>query len=102
MGLEVAFSLTNALVKEKVLDLKDIANKLSTQPAAIVGLNNRGKIAEGYLADLVIINLGKKWKVEEKNIVSKSKNTPFLGQELEGTIEYTIKKGKIIYSCHKD
>lgn len=101
-GLEVAFSLTNALVKEKVLDLKDIANKLSTQPAAIVGLSNCGKITEGYLADLVIVDLGKKWKVEGKDIVSKSKNTPFLGQELEGTIEYTIKKGKVIYSRRKD
>lgn len=101
-GLEVAFSLTNALVKEKVLDLKDIANKLSTQPAAIVGLSNCGKITEGYLADLVIVDLGKKWKVEEKNIVSKSKNTPFLGEELEGVIECTIKKGKVIYSRRKD
>jgi len=102
MGLEIAFSLTNALVKEKILDLKDIANKLSTQPAAIAGLSNCGKIAEGYPADLVIADLGKKWKVEEENIVSKSKNTPFLGEELEGTIEYTIKKGKVIYSRHKD
>ena len=102
IGLEIVFSLTNALVKEKVLDLKDIANKLSTQPAAIAGLSNCGKIAEGYLADLVIADLGKKWKVEEENIVSKSRNTPFLGEELEGTIEYTIKKGKVIYSHHKD
>jgi len=102
MGLEIAFSLTNALVKEKILDLKDIANKLSTQPAAIAGLSNCGKIAEGYPADLVIADLGKKWKVEEENIVSKSKNTPFLGEELEGTIEYTVKKGKVIYSRHKD
>jgi len=102
MGLEIVFSLTNALVKEKILDLKDIANKLSTQPAAIAGLSNCGKIAEGYPADLVIADLGKKWKVEEENIVSKSKNTPFLGEELEGTIEYTIKKGKVIYSRHKD
>jgi len=102
IGLELAFSLTNLLVKEKTLGLKDVANKLSTQPAAIAGLDKHGKIALGYAADLVIVDLEGKWKVAEETIASKSKNTPFLGQELEGTIEYTIKKGKVIYSGHKD
>jgi len=102
IGLELAFSLTYLLVKEKALDLKDLANKLSTQPAAIAGLDKCGKIAKDYVADLVIVDLEGKWKVEEENMASKSKNTPFLGQELEGTIEHTIKKGKVIYSRHKD
>ena len=102
IGLELAFSLTYLLVKEKALDLKDLANKLSTQPAAIAGLDKCGKIAKDYVADLVIVDLEGKWKVEEENLASKSKNTPFLGQELEGTIEHTIKKGKVIYSRHKD
>ncbi|MCK4912354.1 MAG: dihydroorotase [Candidatus Omnitrophica bacterium] len=103
IGLELAFSLTNSyLIKDKTLDLKDLTSKLSTQPAAIAGLSNCGKIAQGYVADLVIADLEGKWKVEEENIASKSKNTPFLGQELEGTIEHTIKRGKVIYSRLKD
>ena len=103
IGLELAFSLANTyLVKDKTLDLKDLANKLSVQPAAIAGLDKCGKIVQGYSADLVIVDLNSKWKVEEENIASKSKNTPFLGQELEGVIEYTIKKGKVIYSRPKD
>ena len=103
IGLEMAFSLTNSyLVKDKTLSLEDVANKLSTQPAAIAGLDKCGKIAKDYVADLVIVDLEGKWKVEEENMASKSKNTPFLGQELEGTIEHTIKKGKVIYSRHKD
>lgn len=102
IGLELAFSLTNFLVKDKTLDLKGVANRLSAQPAAIAGLDKCGKIARDYAADLVIVDLNGKWKVEEENIASKSKNTPFLGQELEGTIEYTIKKGKVVYSRRKD
>jgi len=103
IGLELAFSLTNNyLVKDKTFSLKDLVNKLSTQPAAIAGLEKCGKIAEGYIADLVIADLEGKWKVEEENLASKSKNTPFLGKELEGVIEHTIKKGKIIYSRLKD
>jgi len=61
-----------------------VANKLSTQPAAIARLDKRGKIAQGYIADLVITDLTRKWKVEGKNLASKSMNTPFLGHELEG------------------
>jgi len=87
---------------ERVFDLKEIANKLSRQPAAIIGLDNCGKIAQGYSADLVVADLDRKWKVEEENIVSKSKNTPFLGQELKGVIEYTLKAGKVIYTCRKN
>jgi len=103
IGLEMAFSLTNSyLVKDKTLSLEDVANKLSTQPAAIARLDKRGKIAQGYIADLVITDLTRKWKVEGKNLASKSMNTPFLGHELEGTIEQTIKKGKVIYSRLKD
>ena len=99
IGLELAFALTNTyLVKKKVLDLREIANKLSKQPAAIIGLDNYGEIAQGCPADIVIVDLNRKWKVEEEGIVSKSKNTPFLGQELEGVIEYTLKKGKIVYT----
>ncbi len=102
IGLELAFSLTNTyLVKEKVFDLKEMANKLSKRPAAIAGLDKCGEITQGYPADLVIVDLSRKWKVEEKNIVSKSKNTPFLGRELEGAIEYTLKKGKVVYARYK-
>lgn len=103
IGLELAFSLANTyLVKEKIIDLKGIADKLSAQPAAIAGLAGYGRVTLGVPADLVIADLGKTWKVEEKNIVSKSKNTPFLGQELTGVIESTIKKGKIVYTRQED
>ncbi|MFH1519851.1 MAG: dihydroorotase [Candidatus Omnitrophota bacterium] len=103
IGLELAFSLTNTyLVKEKVIDLRGIADKLSAQPAAIAGLAGYGKVTPGAAADLVIADLSKTWKVVEKNIASKSKNTPFLGQELTGVIESTIKKGKIVYTRQEE
>lgn len=98
MGLELAFSLINTyLVKTGVLDLKGIAEKLAFNPAKITGLTNCGEIKEGYQSNLVIVDIDKKWTVEEENIVSKSKNTPFLNKELEGVIEYTIYKGTIVY-----
>jgi dihydroorotase len=101
IGLELAFSLTYTyLVKKNVLDLKGLVEKLSFNPAKIIGLKECGQIKEGFFADIVIVDLNKKWKVEESNLVSKSENTPFLGYELEGVIEYTLRKGKTVYKSN--
>lgn len=98
IGLEFAFSLAYTyLVKTGAIDLKELVKKFSLKPAEITGIKQGGKIEKGFTADLVIADLNKKWKVKEEDILSKSKNTPFLGYELDGTIEYTIHEGKIVY-----
>jgi dihydroorotase len=98
IGLETAFSSTYThLVKEKVIDLKMLVEKLAANPAKILGINSCAKLEEGLEASVVIADLNKKWKVIEGNLRSKSKNTPLLGRELEGVIEYTIHKGKVVY-----
>lgn len=97
IGLEFAFSLSYQLVKEKVLSLEVIADRLSYRPAKILGLEERGEIKEGMRADLVIVDLEKEWVVDKESIVSRSKNTPFLGRKLPGVVEYTISGGKIVY-----
>lgn len=98
IGLEWAFALSYTyLVKEKVLDVKQLVEKMSYAPARILGLNDRGYIKEGYLADLVIADENKQWTIREEEIASKSKNTPFLGVTLQGCVEYTLHRGKIVY-----
>jgi len=99
IGLETAFSLTYThLVKPGLLDLKDISRKLSSGPAGIVGLRHCGVIQEGSAGEAVIIDLNAKWRVTEEGLASKSKNTPFVGWDLDGVVEYTVHKGKVVYS----
>jgi dihydroorotase len=99
IGLEFAFSLTYThLVKAGILDLKEIANKLSANPAKIVGLSHCGVIQEGFIADIVIADLNRQWIIQEDKIRSKSKNTPFIGYQLYGVVEKTIHKGKIVFN----
>ena len=98
IGLEFAFSLAYTyLVKEGTLSLQDITRKLSANPAQIVGLSHCGKIEEGYTADLTIVDLERSWTIEEASLVSKSKNTPFLGRLVQGVVEKTIHRGKVVY-----
>lgn len=98
VGLELAFSLTYTyLVKNGILDLKALVEKLSFNPIKILGLTERGKIEEGFLADIVVVDLDKEWVVEPARFFSKSNNTPFMGKKLKGTVEYTIHRGRIVY-----
>ena len=99
IGLETAFAAANTyLVKNKTVDYRMIAQKMAYNPANILGLTKCGKIQEGFQANVVIIDPEKRVLVSEKEIVSKSKNTPFLGTELTGVVETTIHRGHIIYN----
>ncbi len=103
IGLEFAFSLAYTyLVKGNIIGLPAIAEKMSLNPAKIIGLKNCGEIKEGNFADLAIVDLEKTQKIDKESIFSKSKNTPFLGKELEGVVECTIHNGRIVYQKDKN
>lgn len=98
-GLETAVSLTLSLVHEGVLTLRELVEKMSLNPARILGLDNsginKGTLRPGAPADVVIINLKKKFKVDANLFVSKGKNTPFDGLALKGAPVVTISRGKV-------
>ena len=68
--------------------------KMSINPAKLYNLDC-GFIKEGSVADLVIFNPDESYKVTK--FESKSFNSPFIGHELYGKINYTICKGKIVF-----
>ncbi len=98
IGLETALSLAiMELIDKHVLSWPDLVDKMSLTPSKILGLDS-GTLSVGKNADIIIIDPSKKYKFTKESIMSKSKNTPFLGKELKGLVEYTIFKGKIIYN----
>ena len=82
IGLESAFGLINKHL-EKHLTLNEIIDKISNNPRKILGLKNNS-IEEGNYANLTLFNPSNKWEFKENDIVSKSKNSPFVGEELKG------------------
>lgn len=99
IGLETSLGLTIAeLVAPGIITLTEMVDKMSASPARIVGLDKKGEIKEGNDADITIIDPDKEWIFTKDDIVSKSKNTPFIGRKLKGTVEYTVFGGKIVYS----
>ena len=97
-GLETAVSLfLDKLVNKNIISLQKFIEMISTNPALILGLENKGKICIGTDADLTILNLHKEIVVDVNRFKSKSRNNPFHGWKLKGAPEMTIVGGKIVY-----
>jgi dihydroorotase len=96
-GIETSFAACyTKLVKENHITLSRLSEIMSKSPASIMNLNI-GAIEEGYKADLVIVDLEKNYEINSENFISKGKNTPFNGMNVQGEILLTLKEGKKVY-----
>jgi len=95
-GIETAFALSLALVREGVLTLPELLRKFTANPAKLLGIPY-GQVAPGKIADLIIFNMDAAWKVDRNSFLSKGKNSPFHGWSLKGKNLLTIVDGKIVY-----
>ena len=93
-GLETALGLSMKLVDENVITFKSLIEKLTLNPAKIMGLQ-KGTLKPGSDSDIVIIDAKKQYRVNASEFRSKGKNTPFDGMYLKGTAVITICKGKV-------
>ncbi|MBI5643834.1 MAG: dihydroorotase [Deltaproteobacteria bacterium] len=96
IGLETAFSVVYELAQEGILELNQIIKALTINPAKAFSLD-KGSLRVGSSADIAIIDLNKTWKVEPRELKSKSKNTPYGGRTLKGVVVSTIVNGKVIF-----
>ena len=97
IGLETAVPLIiTELVRKSGFSYMQAFEKVTCNPARILNLD-RGALKEGGHADVTIVNPERKIRVDMQFLRSRCKNTPFLGRELYGSIEYTICNGKIVY-----
>ncbi len=97
IGFETAFALA---VTNLTDDTDTLAKLLSVNPAAIIGKPG-GVICDGVPADITIADMGAVYVLTEESIVSRSKNTPFIGQKLRGAVTHTIVDGNLVYDGGK-
>ena len=97
VGLETAASLTyTELVEQGYLTSMQMAEKMSYNPAKILELD-KGDIAPGKIADIVIFDPNTKYTIDKNTFASKGKNTPFHGREVTGKVRATIVSGQVVY-----
>ena len=97
VGLETAAALTyTELVKPGILTPMQMAEKMSYNPAKVLGLK-KGTVAEGSHADLTIFDPEYEWVIDPAEFLSKGKNKPFGGKKVIGKVMATIVDGEIAY-----
>ena len=100
IGLETSLALgITSLVKTRELELMELLEKMTINPAMLYHLD-AGRLTEGGPADLVLFDPDKKWTVQDQ-FLSKANNSPFIGWELTGQVQYTICGGKVVYEREK-
>lgn len=101
IGFETAYPLAVMhLVHAGLITHKKLEELLSLRPREILGLP--GGLQEGEEADITICDPEAAYTFDIKSVVSRSKNSPFLGRRMTGCAQYTIVDGGIVYDRHSD
>lgn len=98
VGLETSAALTfTHLVKTGILTMTQMVEKMSANPARILGLAQKGCIGEGKDADIVVFDPEKTYRIDKTKFASKGTNTPFDGMVVTGETVCTIAGGRVVY-----
>lgn len=99
----IQFSLVAVmeLVREGVLSLEQLVQKMCHAPAELYNIERRGYIRPGYQADLVLVNPDYEWTVTADCVLSKCGWSPMEGQQFHARVEKTFVNGTLVYNGDK-
>jgi len=101
VGLETSFPLLYThLVKKNKISLNKLVECMSSKCADIFGIDG-GYLDENEIANVTIIDLNKKERIQGVDFISMGKSTPFNDWYVNGVVMYTIYNGKIVYRKDK-
>jgi dihydroorotase len=96
IGLETMLSAALGLFHNGNMPLGRLVEAMSSKPAEILGLET-GRLAPGAPADFALVDLTLSWTVKEKDLRSRSKNSPLEDCTLEGRVLETVVAGRTVY-----
>ncbi len=99
VGLETSLGLVHThLVREGLIDLPTMVERMSVAPARAFGLPG-GTLRAGSVSDVTVMNPETRWTVEAERFRSKGRNTPFEGWDLVGRAVLTVVGGRIVWEA---
>ena len=93
-GVQTMLPLMLDQVNKGVLSMERLVDLTSAGPARLFNLAGKGRLAVGYDADLTVVDLKRKWTIEEDWLQSKCGWSPFTGRQITGKPVGTIVRGK--------
>jgi dihydroorotase len=102
IGLETAWSIVvKRLLDPRKLTLKQVLEKLVVMPRTILNLEVP-ELKEGAKANLTLFNTDEEWTFSDKEVRSKSKNSPYLGEKLKGRAVAVYNKNRLVVNTLRD
>jgi dihydroorotase len=100
IGFETAVAVVLDLVRNREITPLEWVRRMSTNPARILRVSG-GSLAHGAVADVTIVDPTRVWTYDPVKGYSKSVNSPWAGQTLEGRATHTIVGGEIVYDVER-
>ena len=95
-GLELLLSLSLKWAAEMKLPVSAAIERVSSRPAALLGLN-AGRLGVGDSADICVFDPLAQVRIVAERLRSQGKNTPFIGHELPGRVRHTLVAGRVVF-----
>ena len=98
VSLETSFAmLYTEFVKKNRWTLNDLVKYMSYKPARRFNFKNKGEIAIGLDADLILVDLDHEFEINKDEFVSMGHNTPFDKRRVYGKVIETMVNGKTVW-----
>jgi len=98
LGLETAFSVVSQMVRDGEISPLELMRRMSTDPARIFDIPG-GTLAVGTPGDVVLLDLDREWHYDPADGYSKSRNSPWAGQDLKGVVVATFVDGELVFEA---
>jgi dihydroorotase len=96
-GVETSLPLMLTAAMEGRCTVAQVAKWMSANVAQAYGMANKGAIAPGYDADLILVDLNRYHPVLREELLTKCGWSPFEGWNLTGWPIFTIVGGQVVY-----
>ncbi len=96
LGFETAYPVVMGLVREDRIPVTTLIASLTSNPAQVFGLPG-GRLARGAPGDVAVLDPERRWVYDPAKGYSKSRNSPWAGQEMIGRPVATFVDGGLVY-----
>ena len=100
-GLETSLALMLSGCERGLIEKKWVVERMSERVADIFGIEKKGRLRKGNIADIAIVDPKQKWIVTGSELQTKCRWSPFEGMELIGKTRSVIKSGKLIFDDYE-
>lgn len=98
-GLSLALPVMYTEARARGFSLTDIVRWMAEAPAKLVGCElQKGKIAAGYDADLVVFDDDSEFIVTKDRLRHRHSFSPYLGEKLKGEVRATYVRGRLVFA----